>query len=169
MVKLLTPYMLNTIDCCEARVVDYPKYINGELTFSCGGIVLPGKKFFGRDEFLKMNTITEQDKDMYLSGICRFKFTEIISYTIELSDQSGFIKGKTEIISKNEERASFASAVFPTMILCDPCSEYPPEYIEIVVETRNPIEMSFNDSDLIYNSELFKSRENYEKYAFRDK
>lgn len=173
MINLLTPYMLNSIDFSEAQVINYPQYINGELEILCGGIILLGEDFYKQDKASKVNVITNLKKDMYLSGICKFKFTEIISYSIELFDQSGFINGKTERLSKNDERESFATAVFSPMILCNPCNEYlpkyPPEYIDIVIETRNPIEMSYNNSDLVDVSELYKSRENFEKYMFRNK
>lgn len=169
MIKYVTPYMINSIDFTEAGVIDYPVFGNGKSEILCGGVTLLNKNFWRTDEFSSYKTITEYERDMYLSGICRFTFTDVISIAINLSDTSGLIIGETVRFSENEECDSFATVVFPDMILQNPCSKYPPkyppEYINIVVETGNPIKIEFDSNDLIDVSEYCKDPK---KYSFKN-
>ena len=170
MIKYVTPYMINSIDFSEARVINYPVFGNEKAEILCGGITLLRKNFWRTDEFLSYKTITECERDMYLSGICRFTFTDVISIAINLSDTSGHIIGETVRFSENEECDSFATIVFPDMILENPCSKYPskypPEYINITVETRNPIKIEFDNNNLI---DVLEYCEDPQKNGFKNK
>lgn len=152
--KLISPYEFNTLDFTEAELMSKPKVMNNELEIACRLVTFLGENMFD-DVMWKNNVFMGNYDDMYSSGICYFKFTSIIEYIEEWRNRSGFISGFSMKLSDNECKESYASVVFPPIGIYGANDDS--KWIEFVVKTLNPIEIRFDERDLVYIQKCCKN------------
>jgi len=162
----MTPYMLNTVDFTEAEMIGEPKYKNGVLEVLCGGITLLNRNFFSDDTGRK-SVITDQSEDMYLSGICRFAFYDLLSYSVDYYGGSAPVKRVTFQICGNEAGESYITAVFKdiTVYGAEP-SDTGYDHIDLSVSSTNMFDLEYDENDLIAVREYCKAPQ---KHAWHTK
>lgn len=159
---LMTPYMLNTIDFTMAGIINNPKFENGKLEILCGGMTLLSKNFFS-DEIGKQSVFTDYSSDMYLSGIGKFTFVDILSYSINYYNDLGLINGMTLRLCNNEAAESYIVAVFNNLDFYN--GKIPTtESIDVIVNSTNLFEFSFDDNSLVDVREYCQSPQKYVWY-----
>ena len=158
----MTPYMLNTIDFTMAGTINKPKLNNGKLEIMCGGLTILNKNFF-EDEISRKSVFTNYSDNMYLAGIGKFTFVDILSYSVNNYNESGLIEGVTLKLYDNKAAESYIVAVFNDIALYN--GEIPVgETIDITVCSTNMFEFSFNDKDLVSAKEFCKNPQQYAWY-----
>lgn len=145
MKKYITPYHFNTLDFTEASLINEPVLKNDSMIMEFFGITFLRKDFFG-DNYLKEYTIAGNERDMFLSGICRFSFTEILEYSCERRDKAGFVSGIVIRLTDNECCDSYSGIVIPPVGIYH---KYDEPWYEMTVKTAAPIEISFDENELL--------------------
>lgn len=150
---------MNTIDFSEAGIIEKPVFENSQLQIICGGLT------FLHNRFWQPYGLGDCNIDRYLSGLCMFKFSDIISYSIEYYDCTELINVTENTISLNQEGYSYAGIVFPKMLFPNECGEFN-NYISVHVKTTSLVYLDINEKDLIAITEYCK---NPDRYAFYNK
>ncbi len=153
---MVSPYMFNSIDFFEADLICEPQLINNEIVIEFGGV-----SFMGKDSLHirlnDFNVLLDNYNNMYLSGICRFKFKNIIEFIKERHDKGGFIDGVSIKLTENEEKKSYAVYVFPPTGIKDES-----QWFEITVKTLSPVEVSFDENNIVDLTEYCKNPQKFE-------
>lgn len=153
--KFITPFMMNTIDFSEAGLVSEPYLMDGKFTVICGGITLLRRDFF-KNELQREEVFTDCNEDMYLSGISKFVFTDVLNYEISFHNEGGFVRGTTVTLSDNLCCESYGTAVFPAMPVT-----FSSDSVEVIVRSTSRFSIDYNDGDLISVSDYCKEPQKY--------
>lgn len=144
MKKYITPYHFNTLDFTEASLINEPVLKKDSMIMEFFGITFLRKDFFG-DNYLTEYTIAGNERDMFLSGICRFSFTEILEYSCERRDKAGFVSGNVIRLTDNACCESYGGIVIPPMTIHGNNELW----YEMTVKSAAPIEISFDENSLV--------------------